>query len=147
MSVLVSFILKKNVFNCPILDSIVPRDTSQVCNNTVYSPFQSPLYFRKTSLIVPFRTVLSQKSLPKYVTTPCIVRFRHLCIFITSFIVPFQRVLSQTTIFYCPFRHLGISKNNLNLPISDIFVLKKSTWLDIISNWRFELNDLLAGKY
>ncbi len=124
MSVLVTFIFQNNVLYCPISENIVPKVTFQACNNTMYCPFQTPVYLKK-AFIVPYRTVLSQKSLFSHVITTFIVR-------------------SDT---------LKLLKNTLLCPISDCIVLKvtlifftKSTWLDIISNWRFEFNDLFARK-
>jgi hypothetical protein len=89
---------------------------------TPYIVRNSHLYFKITSYIVPFRTLLSQKSLSKHVITPCIVRFRHLYYLkkgiycpISDSIVPKVTFFSCDNNVYCPFRPLEISKKTPSL--------------------------------
>ena len=111
-------------------DIIVPIfHILKACNNTIYCPIQSILYVQKNVLYC-------------FMTTPYIVRFQQLVYCpISDNIVP--KVTSQTcnnAVLTC------FISDSIVFKVTQI-ILSKSKWLDIISNWRFELNDLFVRKF
>ena len=74
-------------------------------------------------------------------TTPYIVRFQQLvyCPISDNIVPKFTPHSGNNAMFTC------LISDSIVFKVTKI-VLSKSKWLDIISNWRFELNDLFARK-
>ena len=111
-------------------DIIVPIfHILKACNNTIYCPIQSILYFQKNVLYC-------------FMTTPYIVRFKQLVYCPIS-----DNIVPKVTPQACNNAMLTcLISDSIVFKVTQI-VLSKSKWLDIISNWRFELNDLFVRKF
>ena len=99
------------------------------CNNTIYYPIQSILFFHKNVLYC-------------FMTTPYIVRFKQLVSCPIS-----DNIVPKVTPHSCNIAMLTcLISDSIVFKVTQI-VLSKSKWLDIILNWRFEFNDLFVRKF
>ena len=111
-------------------DIIVPIfHILKACNNTIYCPIQSILYFQKNVLYC-------------FMTTQYIARFKQLayCPILDNIVPKVTPQACNNAMLTC------LISDSIVFKVTQI-ILSKSKWLDIISNWRFELNDLFVRKF
>ena len=97
------------------------------CNNTIYYPIQSILFFHKNVLYC-------------FMTTPYIVRFKQLVSCPIS-----DNIVPKVTPHSCNIAMLTcLISDSIVFKVTQIVLSK---WLDIILNWRFEFNDLFVRKF